>query len=136
VFQEFKKFVMRGNVLDMAVGIIIGAAFKDVVSAFTNGVMMPPIGLFVGGVDFSNLFVTLSGGSYESLAAAEEAGAAIITYGSFINTVIDFVIVAFAVFLLVKGVNSMQKREEAKPTPPPKQEVLLEEIRDLLRARA
>jgi large conductance mechanosensitive channel len=136
MFEEFKKFAMRGNVMDMAVGIIIGAAFKDVVSAFTNGVMMPPVGLLVGGVDFSNLFVTLSGGSYESLAAAEEAGAAIITYGSFINTLIDFVIVAFAVFLLVKGVNSMQKKEEAKPSAPPKQEVLLEEIRDLLRARA
>jgi len=136
MFEEFKKFAMRGNVLDMAVGIIIGAAFKDVVSAFTDGVMLPPIGLLLGGVDFSSLFVTLGSGSYESLAAAEEAGAAVITYGSFINTMIDFLIVAFAVFLLVKGVNSLQKQEEAKPAPPPKQEVLLEEIRDLLRARA
>jgi len=136
MFQEFKKFAMRGNVLDMAVGIIIGAAFKDVVSAFTNGVMMPPVGLLLGGVDFSDLFITLSGGSFQSLAAAEEAGAAVIRYGSFINTVIDFVIVAFAVFLLVKGVNSLQKQEEAKPKAPPKQEVLLEEIRDLLQARA
>jgi len=136
MFEEFKKFAMRGNVLDMAVGIIIGAAFKDVVSAFTDGVMLPPIGLLLGGVDFSSLFVTLGSGSYESLAAAEEAGAAVITYGSFINTMIDFLIVAFAVFLLVKGVNSLQKQEEARPAPPPKQEVLLEEIRDLLRARA
>jgi len=136
MFAEFKKFAMRGNVLDMAVGIIIGAAFKDVVSAFTNGVMMPPIGLLLGGVDFSNLFVTLGSGSYESLAAAQEAGAPVIAYGSFINTTIDFLIVAFAVFLLVKGVNSLQKKEDAKPAPPAKQEVLLEEIRDLLRARA
>jgi large conductance mechanosensitive channel len=136
MFEEFKKFAMRGNVLDMAVGIIIGAAFKDVVSAFTNGVMMPPIGLLVGGVDFSNLFVSLTGGSFDSLEAAEQAGAAIITYGAFINTLIDFLIVAFAVFVLVRGVNSLQKKEEAKPAAPPKQEVLLEEIRDLLQARA
>lgn len=135
MIEEFKKFVMRGNVLDMAVGIIIGAAFKDVVSAFTNGVMMPPVGLLMGGVDFSNLFFTLGGGSFETLAAAEEAGAAVIKYGSFINTTIDFLIVAFAVFMLVKGVNSMQKKEEEKPSAPPKQEVLLTEIRDLLQAR-
>jgi len=136
MFEEFKKFAMRGNVLDMAVGIIIGAAFKDVVSGFTDGIMMPPIGMLLGGVDFSNLFFTLSGGSFDSLAAAEEAGAAVIKIGSFINTVIDFLIVAFAVFLLVRGVNALQKKEEAKPAAPPKQEVLLEEIRDLLRARA
>jgi large conductance mechanosensitive channel len=135
MFQEFKKFAMRGNVLDMAVGIIIGAAFKDVVSAFTNGVMMPPVGLLMGGVDFSNLFVALSGGGFETLAAAEEAGVAVIKYGSFINTLIDFVIVAFAVFLLVRGVNALQKEEEAKPAAPPQQEVLLAEIRDLLQAR-
>jgi len=99
-------------------------------------VMMPPIGLLLGGVDFSDLYIQLGGQSYDSLAAAQEAGAAVITYGSFINTTIDFLIVAFAVFLLVRGVNSLQKKEEAKPSAPPKQEVLLEEIRDLLRARA
>jgi large conductance mechanosensitive channel len=135
MLDEFKKFVMRGNVLDMAVGIIVGAAFKDVVTAFTEGLMMPPIGLLVGGVDFSNLFITLSGGPYESLAAAQEAGAAVLRYGSFINTLIDFLIVAFAVFLLVKGVNSLQKKKEEAPAPPPAQELLLAEIRDLLRAR-
>jgi large conductance mechanosensitive channel len=134
--EEFKKFILRGNVMDMAVGIIIGAAFKDVVTAFTEGVMMPPIGMLVGGVDFSNLFVALSGGPYESLAAAEEAGAAVIKYGSFINTAIDFLIVGFAVFLLVKGVNSLQKKKEETPAPPPAEQVLLAEIRDLLRARA
>jgi len=136
MLEEFKKFVARGNVFDMAVGIIIGAAFKDVVNAFTQGVMMPPIGEVVGGVDFSNLFVALGGGSYESLEAAEAAGVATIKYGLFLNTMIDFVIVAFAVFLLVKGVNSLKKQEEEKPSEPPKQEVLLTEIRDLLQARA
>jgi large conductance mechanosensitive channel len=135
MLEEFKRFALRGNVLDMAVGIVVGAGFKDVVSAFTNGVMMPPIGMLVRGVDFSNLFVTLSGGRFDSLAAAEEAGAPVIAYGSFINTVIDFLIIAFAVFLLVKGVNALQRKEEAKPTPPARQEVLLEEIRDLLQAR-
>lgn len=136
MLEEFKKFVMRGNVMDMAVGIIIGAAFKDVVTAFTEGVMMPPIGMLVGGVDFSSLFITLSGGPYDSLAAAQEAGAAVIRYGSFVNTLIDFLIVAFAVFLLVKGVNRLQKKKEEAPAPPPAQEVLLAQIRDLLRARA
>ena len=130
-----KKFVAKGNVFDMAVGIIMGAAFKDVVNAFTQGMMMPPIGELVGGVDFSNLFIALGGGSYESLEAAEAAGAATIKYGAFINTAIDFVIVAFAVFLLVKGVNSLKAKEEAKPSAPPKEEVLLTEIRDLLAAR-
>ncbi|NNL66750.1 MAG: large conductance mechanosensitive channel protein MscL [Myxococcales bacterium] len=136
MLEEFKKFAMRGNVLDMAVGIIIGAAFKDVVNAFTQGMMMPPIGELVGGVDFSSLFVALDGQAYESLEAAEEAGVALIKYGVFINTLIDFVIVAFAVFLLVKGVNSMQKKEEEAPKSPPKEEVLLTEIRDLLQARS
>jgi len=136
MLEEFKKFVLRGNVLDMAVGIIIGAAFKDVVTAFTEGLMMPPIGMLVGGVDFSSLFFTLSGGSYESLAAAQEAGAAVITIGSFLNTVIDFAIVAFAIFLLVRAVNRLQKKQDEAPAPPPAQEVLLAEIRDLLRARA
>ncbi len=137
MFGEFKKFVARGNVFDMAVGIIMGAAFKDVVNAFTQGMMMPPIGELIGGVDFSNLFIALGGGSYESLEAAEAAGVATIKYGAFINTAIDFVIVAFAVFLLVKGVNSLKEKEEAAPpAEPPKEEVLLTEIRDLLRARA
>lgn len=135
MLEEFKKFVAKGNVFDMAVGIIMGAAFKDVVNAFTQGMMMPPIGELVGGVDFSNLFVSLGEGSYESLEAAEAAGVATIKYGSFINTTLDFMIVAFAVFLLVKGVNSLKEKEEEKPKEPPKQEVLLTEIRDLLQAR-
>ena len=135
MLEEFKKFVAKGNVFDMAVGIIMGAAFKDVVNAFTQGMMMPPIGELVGGVDFSNLFIALGGGTYESLEAAEAAGVATIKYGSFINTALDFLIVAFAVFLLVKGVNSLKEKEEEKPKEPPKQEVLLTEIRDLLQAR-
>ncbi len=136
MFEEFKKFAMRGNVLDMAVGIIIGAAFKDVVTSFTNGVMMPPIGELLGGVNFSNLFIALGGSSFESLEAAEAAGAATIQYGAFINTLIDFLIVAFAVFMLVKGMNSLKKKEEEAPAPPPADEVLLTEIRDLLQARS
>ena len=135
MLEEFKKFAMRGNVLDMAVGIIIGAAFKDVVNAFTQGMMMPPIGELVGGVDFSSLFIALDGQAYATLEAAEEAGVATIKYGLFINTLMDFLIVACAAFLLVEGVNSMQKKEEAKPKSPPKEEVLLTEIRDLLHAR-
>jgi len=135
MWEEFKQFAMRGNVFDVAVGIIIGAAFKDVVNAFTEGIMMPPIGELVGGVDFSNLFVVLGGDRYETLEAAEAAGVATVKYGVFVNTALDFAIVAFAVFLLVKGVNALKRQEEAAPAAPPKQEVLLEEIRDLLRAR-
>ena len=136
MLKEFKDFAMRGNVLDMAIGIIIGAAFGKIITALVNGVLMPPIGLLLGGVDFSNLFVNLSGGTYASLAEAQEAGAVLIQYGVFLNTVIDFVIVAFVIFLLIRQVNRFKKVEETKPAPPPKQEVLLEEIRDLLRARA
>ena len=135
MLEEFKKFAMRGNVIDMAVGIVIGGAFGKIVSSFVADVIMPPIGLLLGGVDFSNLFINLSGASYATLAAAEEAGAPIIKYGSFINTVIDFIIIAFAIFMVVKGMNSMKKKEEAKPAEPPKpsaEEALLTEIRDLL----
>jgi large conductance mechanosensitive channel len=105
---EFKKFAMRGNVLDMAVGIIIGAAFGRIVTSIVDDILMPPIGRLLGGVDFSNLFITLTGQQYESLAAAKAAGAATINYGVFMNTVINFLIVAFAVFLLVKQVNRLQ----------------------------
>jgi large conductance mechanosensitive channel len=116
MLQEFKKFAMRGNVLDMAVGIIIGAAFGKIVSSFVADVLMPPIGKVMGGVDFSNLFVVLGDGEYASLAAAKEAGAATINYGVFFNTVLDFTIVAFAIFLLVRIVNRWQKAEpEAAP---------------------
>jgi large conductance mechanosensitive channel len=126
---------MRGNVVDMAVGIVIGGAFGKIVSSFVADVIMPPIGLLMGGVDFSSLFVNLSDVSYATLAAAEEAGAPVIRYGSFINTVLDFVIIAFAIFMVIKGLNSMKKKEEEAPAEPPKpsaEETLLTEIRDLL----
>ena len=116
MLEDFKKFVMRGNVVDMAVGIIIGAAFGKIVSSLVADVIMPPIGLALGGVDFSNLYVNLSGGEYESLAAAQEAGAATINYGVFINVVLDFVIVAAAIFLLIRAIERLRRKEE-KPAP-------------------
>ncbi|MDD3444083.1 MAG: large conductance mechanosensitive channel protein MscL [Zavarzinia sp.] len=137
---EFKKFIMRGNVVDLAVGVIIGAAFGKIVTSLVNDVIMPPIGLLIGGIDFSNLYLNLSGGEYESLAKAQEAGAAVIAYGSFINVAIQFLIVAFAVFLLVKGVNSLMAKTEAEAPPPAPPaptptEALLAEIRDLLQSK-
>jgi large conductance mechanosensitive channel len=138
-FQEFKEFAMRGNVVDLAIGIVIGVAFGAVVNSLVNDVIMPPIGLVTGNIDFSNLFINLSGQDYPSLGAAREAGAPVIAYGAFINAVINFIIVAFAIFLVVKGMNQLRRKQEAAPetTPvPPRQETLLEEIRDLLKARA
>ncbi|MEM8752980.1 MAG: large conductance mechanosensitive channel protein MscL [Pseudomonadota bacterium] len=138
MLKEFQEFAVKGNVLDMAVGIIIGAAFTTIVSALVDGIMMPIVGFFTGGVDFSNVFTNLSGGEYASLAAAEEAGAAVIKWGVFINAVISFLIVAWILFLLVKGMNNLKKRlaaeEEAKAEEPsgPTQEELLADIRDLL----
>jgi len=136
--REFKQFAMRGNVVDMAVGIIIGAAFGKIVSSLVADILMPPIGKLMGNVDFSNLFIVLGAGSYPSLAAAKAAGAATLNYGIFINTVIDFIIVAFAIFLMIKGINALRRREEAKAVPPPPpgpsaEEKLLAEIRDLLK---
>lgn len=125
MLKEFKDFAMRGNVVDMAVGIIIGAAFGKIVSSLVADVIMPPIGMMMGGVDFSNL----------AFALGEGEAAASINYGVFINTVLDFVIVAFAIFMVIRGLNSMKKKEEEKPAEPPKpsaEEVLLTEIRDLL----
>jgi large conductance mechanosensitive channel len=138
MFEEFKKFAMRGNVIDMAVGIIIGAAFGKIVSSFVADVIMPPIGLIVGNVDFSQLYINLSGADYASLAAAQEAGAATINYGVFLNNVLDFVIVAFAIFMVIRGMNNLKKKEEEKPAEPPKPSAeveLLTEIRDVLKAR-
>ena len=136
MLKEFKEFAMRGNVVDLAVGIIIGAAFGKIVTSLVNDVIMPPIGLLMGGVDFSSLFVNLGGGDYPSLAAAREAGAPVIAYGAFINTVLDFVIVAFAIFLLVRGINRLRKSEPPPPPPGPSNvEKLLAEIRDLLQTR-
>jgi large conductance mechanosensitive channel len=115
--NEFKDFVMRGNVLDMAIGIIVGIAFGSIVNSLVNDILMPPIGLLLGKVDFSNLFVNLSRGSYVSLAEAKNAGAAIIAYGSFINVVINFIIVAIVVFVVVQQVNRLRRLREATPEP-------------------
>ena len=118
MLKEFKEFVMRGNVLDLAVAVIIGGAFGKIVTSFVNDVLMPPIGLLLGGVDFTNLFWALDGKTYESLEAATAAGAATINYGVVINTVIDFLIVAFVIFLIVKSVNATKKKEEPAPAEP------------------
>jgi large conductance mechanosensitive channel len=129
IVSEFKAFAMRGNVVDMAVGIIIGVAFGKIVSSFVSDVIMPPIGLLVGGIDFSNLSITLK-------AATESAPAILLQYGVFINSIIDFVIIAWAIFMVIKAMNSLKKKEEAIPAAPPKPSddiVLLTEIRDLLK---
>jgi large conductance mechanosensitive channel len=135
MFQEFKAFIARGNVIDLAVGIIMGVAFTTIVNSLVNDIIMPPIGVLLGGVDFSNYFINLSSTHYDSLAAAKAAGAATINYGVFINAIINFLIIAFAVFLLVKQVNRFMRKPEAKPAAPPRSEVLLEEIRDELRSQ-
>jgi len=131
MISEFKSFAMRGNVVDMAVGIVMGGAFGKIVSSFVADVLMPPIGIVLGGVDFSDLAVTLK-------QAQGEAAAVTLNYGVFIQTVVDFLIIAFAIFLVVKGMNTVIKKEEAAPPPPPKpskEEQLLTEIRDALRTR-
>lgn len=118
MLQEFRKFIARGNVIDLAVGIVIGAAFTTVVNSFVNDLLMPPIGRLTGGVDFSSLFINLSGGEYGSLAEAQEAGAATINYGLFINNLISFLIVGWAVFLIVQAYNRIRTLEEAAPPAP------------------
>jgi len=127
--QEFKTFAVRGNVVDMAVGIVIGAAFGKIVSSFVADVIMPPIGLLIGGIDFSNLAVTMK-------AATDKSAAVTLNYGKFIQTLIDFTIIAFAIFILVKGINALKRSEAAKPSepaPPSPEVVLLTDIRDILR---
>ena len=118
--EEFKKFIMRGNVLDMAVGIIIGAAFGKIVTSFVNDVLMPPLGLLLGKVDFSNLFINLSSTPATTLAEAKEAGLPVIAYGSFLNSVVDFLIVAFAIFMLIRQVNRMMPKKEEEPAKEPR----------------
>jgi large conductance mechanosensitive channel len=122
MLKEFKEFAMRGNVVDMAVGIIIGAAFGTIITALVAEVLMPPIGLLLGNVDFSNLFIVLKEGKitgpYATVAAAKGAGAVTLNYGLFVNTVVNFLIVAFAIFFLIRGMNSMKKKEEAPPAAP------------------
>ena len=143
MLREFKEFAMRGNVLDMAVGIIIGAAFGTIVNSLVNDVIMPPVGLALGGVDFTNMFAVLrdgakAAGPYASLADAKSAGAVTLNYGVFVNSIISFLIVAFAIFMLVKTANSLKQQQAEAPATPPaptKDQVLLTEIRDLLKAR-
>ncbi len=119
MLKEFREFAMRGNVVDMAVGIIIGAAFGKIVASLVADVIMPPISILLGNVDFTEWFITLSDGSYETLAAAQEAGAATLNVGLFINAIVNFVIIAFAVFLLIRGINRMKRKEEAGEAPSP-----------------
>jgi large conductance mechanosensitive channel len=115
MFKEFKEFAMKGNVLDMAIGIIIGAAFGKIITSFVSDILMPPLGLLLGKMDFSNLFINLSGGDFPTIAAAKAAGAATLNYGVFLNTIIDFVIVAFAIFLLIRQVNKFKRQPAAAP---------------------
>jgi large conductance mechanosensitive channel len=137
MFQEFKEFALKGNLVDMATGIIIGAAIGTLVNSLVNDIIMPPIGLLLGGADFANIFLTIkegaTAGPYGSVESAAAAGAVTINFGLFINALISFLIVAFVVFILIKGMNNLRRQEEAAPPPPPKSEVLLEEIRDALR---
>jgi large conductance mechanosensitive channel len=136
MLKEFKEFAMRGNVIDLAVGVIIGAAFGKIITSLVNDVLMPPIGLLLGNMDFSNLFVSLRG-SYDTVATAEAAGAPIVKYGVFINNVIDFLIVAFVIFLFIRAINKLKRKQEAAPPPAPStQEKLLMEIRDLLKTQS
>ena len=136
MLKEFREFAMKGNVIDMAVGIIIGAAFGKIVSSMVSDIIMPPLGLIMGKVDFTNWYFNLSGGDYNTLKSAKDAGAVTINYGVFLNNIIDFLIVAFCIFLIVKQFNRL-KKEAPPPAPaaPPKQEVLLTEIRDILARR-
>ena len=133
--KEFKEFAIKGNVMDMAVGVIIGGAFGKIVTSLVNDVLMPLIGKMTGGVSFKDLFVNLGDGNYQTLAAAQEAGAAVLAYGQFIQNILDFIIIAFCIFLMIKGMNKLKKKEEPAPEAPagPTQEELLAEIRDLLK---
>ncbi|HKE10078.1 MAG TPA: large conductance mechanosensitive channel protein MscL [Myxococcota bacterium] len=139
MLSEFREFAVKGNVVDMAVGIIIGGAFGGIVNSLVNDVIMPPVGLLLGKVDFANLFVDLSGKGFAALSEARKAGAPVMAYGQFLNTVVNFTILAFVIFLLVQGINRMKRQAAAAPPPPaaapaapPAEEVLLREIRDLL----
>ena len=136
IFHEFKTFAMRGNAIDLAVGVVVGAAFTTIVNSLVKDMINPPLGLLLGGIDFSNFFVVLKGaGTYPTLKAAQDAGAVTLSYGLFINSVINFVIVAFAVFVLVRQINRLNKPAPAPEPPPPPEVQLLREIRDLLKER-
>ena len=141
MWNEFKKFAIQGNALDLAIGVIIGAAFGKIVSSLVEDVLMPPLGLIIGKVDFSNLFLSLTGKHYDSLAAAKAAGAPTLNYGVFLNNIINFLIVAFAIFILVQQINRLRSappapQPEAAPAEPSEEVKLLTQIRDLLRSRS
>lgn len=148
MLKEFKEFAMRGNVVDLAVGVIIGAAFGKIVTSLVNDIIMPPIGRALGGVDFKDMFynlepakLTKAGAAVKTLADAKDAGAAVVAYGAFINTVIDFTIVAFCIFMIIKAMNTLMKKPAPAPAPaappePTKEEKLLTEIRDILKTRS
>jgi large conductance mechanosensitive channel len=135
MLKEFRDFAMRGNVVDLAFGVILGVAFTGIVNSLVKDIVMPPIGYIMGGIDFSNYFIVIKGdGVYPTLKAAQDAGAVTINYGVFVNAVINFLIVAFALFLVVKQINRFHKKEEAAPPPPPtRSEELLAEIRDAVK---
>jgi len=133
--QEFQAFIMRGNVIDLAVGIIIGAAFTTIVGSLVKDILTPILGLVIGGIDFSNIFFTLKGPHLATLADAQKAGAVTLNVGVFINAVINFAIISFAIFWLVKGVSKLHRKPDAAPAAPPPTEILLTEIRDLLKAQ-
>ena len=134
IIQEFKEFAVKGNMIDLAVAVIIGGAFGKIVDSLVKDVVMPIVGLALGGVDFKNLFITLGKGSYATLAEAEKAGAAVLKYGVFLQTLVDFLIIAWIVFIAIKAINRLKREEPAPaPAPPPEDVVLLREIRDALR---
>ncbi len=136
IVKEFKEFAVKGNMIDMAVGIIIGAAFGKIVSSLVNDIIMPPLGKLLGNVNFTDLYYAMDGVAYESLSKAKEAGAPVFAYGNFIQTVIDFLIIAITIFMIIKGINRMKRKKEEAPAAPPaptKEETLLTEIRDILK---
>ncbi|MCC6587827.1 MAG: large conductance mechanosensitive channel protein MscL [Bryobacterales bacterium] len=138
MLKEFREFAVKGNVMDLAVGVIIGGAFGGIVNSLVNDVVMPPIGLLLGGLDFKDYFIQLHGAAVTSLDAAKKAGVPVIAYGQFLTVLLNFIILAFVIFLMVKWINSLKKEEAvapAAPAPPTRSEVLLEEIRDTLRRR-
>jgi large conductance mechanosensitive channel len=136
MIREFREFAVKGNAIDLAVGVIIGGAFGKIVSSLVDDIIMPPLGLLLGGADFKNLFINLGSGNYATLAEAQEAGAPVLSYGNFLQSVVDFLIVAWVIFLMVKVINRMRRKEEEAPAAPPapaEEIVLLREIRDALR---
>ena len=138
LLTEFKTVAVKGNAIDLAVGVIIGAAFGKIVTSLVDDIIMPPIGLLLGRMDFTQYFISLDGKTYETLAAAKAAGAATLNYGAFVTVIIQFLIIAWAVFMVVKGINALRRKEEDKPAAPPEpsaEEKLLGEIRDLLKQK-